>query len=72
MEVLSVLPPRYRAVLELRFLHAYTAEETAQALGITAANVKVTQHRALAKAADLMEDGMGRPVLSAGQAQAIA
>lgn len=53
--VLSCLPARARAVLELRFLHGYSVEETAQALGITPGNVKVIQHRALAKAADQMD-----------------
>jgi RNA polymerase sigma-70 factor (ECF subfamily) len=55
-EVLDRLPARPRAVLELRFLRGYTVEETAQALGITAANVKAIQHRALASAATLMDD----------------
>jgi RNA polymerase sigma-70 factor (ECF subfamily) len=53
--VLSCLPARARSVLELRFLHGYSVEETAQALGITPGNVKVIQHRALAKAADQMD-----------------
>src|SRR5947209_2230672 len=54
-EVLARLPARSRAVLELRFLRGYSHEETARALGITAGNVKVTQQRALARAADLMQ-----------------
>jgi RNA polymerase sigma-70 factor (ECF subfamily) len=54
-EVLGLLPARSRMVLELRFLQGYTIEETARTLGITAGNVKVIQHRALAKAAGLME-----------------
>jgi RNA polymerase sigma-70 factor (ECF subfamily) len=52
-EVLDALSPRYRAVLELRFLRGYTIEETARELELTAVNVKVIQHRALAKAVEL-------------------
>jgi RNA polymerase sigma-70 factor (ECF subfamily) len=54
-EVLSALPDRYRAVLELRFLRGYSVQETAQELGISPENVKVIQHRALAKAVTLRE-----------------
>jgi RNA polymerase sigma-70 factor (ECF subfamily) len=54
-EVLEKLPDRYRRVLELRFLLGYSLRETAQELGITPENVKVIQHRALAKAAQLGE-----------------
>jgi RNA polymerase sigma-70 factor (ECF subfamily) len=48
--VLAGLPQRYRMVLELRFLRGYSIQETARELGMTPENVKVTQHRALAKA----------------------
>jgi RNA polymerase sigma-70 factor, ECF subfamily len=54
-EVFARLPARSRAVLELRFLRGYSLEETARALSITVGNVKVIQHRALARAAELME-----------------
>jgi RNA polymerase sigma-70 factor (ECF subfamily) len=56
--LLARLSPRYRSVLELRFLRGYSVEETARELGMTASNVKVTQHRALAKAASLTEYGV--------------
>jgi RNA polymerase sigma factor (sigma-70 family) len=49
-DVLAALPERYRRVLELRFLRGYSIQETARELGMTPENVKVTQHRALAKA----------------------
>ncbi len=49
-EVLSGLSERYRQVLELRFLRGYSIQETARELQITPENVKVIQHRALAKA----------------------
>jgi RNA polymerase sigma factor (sigma-70 family) len=52
-EVLSGLPDRYRQVLELRFLQGYTIQETASELQISPENVKVIQHRALAKAVQL-------------------
>ncbi len=54
-EVLEALPERYRRVLELRFLHGYSVQETAQELGVTPENVKVIQHRALAKAVQVGE-----------------
>jgi RNA polymerase sigma-70 factor (ECF subfamily) len=52
-ELLGPLPPRYRQILELRFLGGRTIEDTAQEMGITVANAKVLQHRALRKAAAL-------------------
>ena len=52
-EVLDLLPDRYRTVLELRFLRGYSVQETARELGISTDNVKVIQHRALSKAADV-------------------
>jgi RNA polymerase sigma-70 factor, ECF subfamily len=52
-DVLDSLPPKYRMVLEFRFLRSYTIEETAQAMSLSAGNVKVIQHRALTKAVEL-------------------
>ncbi|MBO0707826.1 MAG: sigma-70 family RNA polymerase sigma factor [Candidatus Dormibacteraeota bacterium] len=49
--VLSRLPARYARVLELRFLHGYSAAEIADELGSTAGAVRVTQLRALRAAA---------------------
>jgi RNA polymerase sigma-70 factor (ECF subfamily) len=51
LAILRPLPPRYRQVLELRFLAGRSIEETAAAMGISEANAKVLQHRALRKAA---------------------
>lgn len=56
LELLQPLPPRYRQVLELRFLNGLSIEETAGRMGVTAANAKVLQHRALKKAALIMEE----------------
>lgn len=49
-QILSALPGNYRKVLELRFLSGLTIRETAQEMGVTPGNVKVMQHRALARA----------------------
>jgi RNA polymerase sigma-70 factor, ECF subfamily len=60
--VLSRLPPRYRDVLTNRFLLNLSIRETATKMGLTEANVKVLQYRALQKAAtvDLQElDAVG-------------
>lgn len=52
-DLLAPLPPRYRQVLELRFLSGFSLQETAERLAITVANAKVIQLRALQK--------LGRP-----------
>lgn len=52
-DLLGRLSDRYRQVLELRFLRGYSIQETAVELGLTPENVKVIQHRALAKAVQL-------------------
>jgi RNA polymerase sigma-70 factor (ECF subfamily) len=51
--ILQQLSPHYRDVLRCRFLLNYTIKETAQALGLSEANVKVIQLRALRRAAEL-------------------
>jgi RNA polymerase sigma-70 factor (ECF subfamily) len=53
--LLDRLPDRYRQALELRFLHGYSIQETAQEMAITLQNAKVLQHRALAKALQVGE-----------------
>jgi RNA polymerase sigma factor (sigma-70 family) len=57
--VLATLPDRYRRILELRFLQSQSIRESAREMGITVANAKVLQHRALRLAANA-EPG-GRP-----------
>jgi RNA polymerase sigma-70 factor, ECF subfamily len=47
------LPERYREVLTCRFLLNLSIKDTALRMGVTAANVKVLQFRALKRAADL-------------------
>jgi len=53
--VLAQLPDRYRQVLELRFLEAQSIKDTAREMGVTVANAKVLQHRALRLAAGVGE-----------------
>lgn len=58
--ILQQLPKRYREVLIYRFLLKLTVCETAQIMGVTEANVKTLQFRALNRAATLesaMTDG---------------
>jgi RNA polymerase sigma-70 factor (ECF subfamily) len=58
--ILQQLPARYREVLTYRFLLKYTVSEAAKIMGVTEANVKTLQFRALNRAATLetaMTDG---------------
>lgn len=49
--VLQALPARYQLVLKLRFLEGYSIDEAADEMNVTPGNLKVLQHRALARAA---------------------
>ncbi|MFG1807675.1 RNA polymerase sigma factor [Streptomyces sp. NPDC049040] len=51
--ILAALPERHRQILTLRFLLGHDVREAAAEMGITVANAKVLQHRALRKAAAL-------------------
>src|SRR6478735_6885105 len=55
--VLDALPEKYRKVLELRFLQGHPVREVAAEMGVSLANAKVLQHRALRLAAQLNEGG---------------
>jgi RNA polymerase sigma-70 factor (ECF subfamily) len=55
--ILSALPTPQRKVLEMRFLEGKSLRETALELGTTEGNVKVIQHRALRRAAELEKEG---------------
>jgi RNA polymerase sigma factor (sigma-70 family) len=55
-QALRGLPDRYRQILQLRFLHGMSVKDAARAMGVTVANAKVLQHRALHMAA---ESGQG-------------
>jgi RNA polymerase sigma factor (sigma-70 family) len=56
-QVLENLPDRYRQILELRFLQSNSIKESAAELGISVANAKVLQHRALRLAAQVNDGG---------------
>ena len=51
--LLQALPEKYREVLKCRFLLKLSVKATALHMGVTEANVKVLQFRALKRAADL-------------------
>jgi len=51
--ILRALPEHYREVLTCRFLYNLSIRDTALRMGLTEANVKVLQFRALKRAADL-------------------
>jgi RNA polymerase sigma-70 factor (ECF subfamily) len=51
--ILQALPEHYREVLTCRFLLNLSIRETADRMGLSEANVKVLQFRALKRAADL-------------------
>ena len=55
--VLEALPDNYRRILELRFLQTKSIKESAAELGVSVANAKVLQHRALRLAAQINEKG---------------
>ena len=52
-QVLESLPDHYRRILELRFLQGNSIKESASELGVSIANAKVLQHRALRLAAQV-------------------
>ena len=53
--VLDTLPDQYRRILDLRFLQGRSVRESAAELGVSVANAKVLQHRALRLAAQVNE-----------------
>lgn len=55
-EVLAALPDNYRRILELRFLHGRSIKDSATELGVSVANAKVLQHRALRLAAEVNQE----------------
>jgi RNA polymerase sigma-70 factor (ECF subfamily) len=56
--VLDKLPDNYRRILELRFLQAFSVREAAGQMGVSVANAKVLQHRALQMAAQMSEEAL--------------
>jgi RNA polymerase sigma-70 factor (ECF subfamily) len=57
-QVLAKLPERYRRILELRFLQAFSVREAAAQMGVSVANAKVLQHRAIQMAARVSEEAL--------------
>ena len=53
--MLAALPDHYRRILELRFLQGCSVKESASQMGVSVANAKLLQHRALRLAAALNE-----------------
>jgi RNA polymerase sigma factor (sigma-70 family) len=53
--ILAELPENYQRILRLRFLESCSIKDTATELGLTVANTKVLQHRALRRAALVAE-----------------
>lgn len=54
-QILADLPDNYRTILRLRFLDGRTIKEAAADMGVSVANAKVLQHRALRAAAKVAE-----------------
>ena len=54
--VLKALPDKYRQILEVRFLEGRSIKDSAAQLGVSVANAKVLQHRALQLAAKIGKD----------------
>jgi RNA polymerase sigma factor (sigma-70 family) len=54
--LLERLPDNYRRILELRFLQAFSVRESATQMGVSVANAKVLQYRALRMAAQSGEE----------------
>ena len=54
--LLERLPDNYRRILELRFLQAFSVREAAGQMGVSVANAKVLQYRALRMAAQTREE----------------
>ena len=57
-QVLAKLPDNYRRILELRFLQAFSVREAAGQMGVSVANAKVLQHRAIRMAAQMSEEAL--------------
>jgi len=51
--LLTALPDNYRLILELRFLEGLSISDSASQMGVSVANAKVLQHRALRLAATI-------------------
>ncbi len=55
-QAIAALPPKYRALLLLKYDNGYTEKEVAHIMGMSEANVKKTIQRAKAKLQTLLEE----------------
>ena len=55
-DALSRLPDNYRQVVVLRFAHDLSIQDTSQVLGWSSEKVRTTQHRALKRLKELLND----------------
>lgn len=58
-EAIALLPERPRAVITLRDIRGFTAQETCEVLGLTEANQRVLLHRARSKVRARLEEYLG-------------
>lgn len=56
-DLMRVLPDRQREIVVLRVIIGLSAEETAEALGLTAGAVRARQHRALTRLRKVLDPG---------------
>jgi RNA polymerase sigma-70 factor (ECF subfamily) len=59
------LPPAQRAVIRLRDVEGWEADEVCEALGLTSANQRVLLHRARSKVRGALERYLGDEVMTA-------
>jgi len=55
-EALAALPDEQRLVIQLRFIEAFSLEETAQALSKSTGAIKAIQHRALGRLGQILKN----------------
>ncbi|HEU4963006.1 MAG TPA: RNA polymerase sigma factor [Bacilli bacterium] len=56
------LPPHYREVVTLRYLHDFSVADTGRVLGMTDAKVRLLTHRAILKLRENWSEGEGGPM----------
>lgn len=54
-QAISKLPPRYRDIVVCRYIEELSIKDTSDVIGISAANVRVIQHRAIKKLQTLIK-----------------
>lgn len=56
LHAMATLSHEMRSVVSLRFLHGYSAQKTAESLGMSEGNVRVVQYRALKKLRGILRE----------------